>query len=560
MNLEEIKKVVSFNASSIPVLFEMCRIARIAETVNSMVDWREDNSDVSPGYLIEILIVTILRERRPLWKIQEYWQQQKYDLLLGGSGVTLEQLNDDAFGRALDKLQTADMKELVSRVCLVMLQAHDISIKSLHLDTTSISVEGAYEEENEGDFQIVQGHSKDYRPDLKQFKIGAAVQEDGLPVMGQLLSGNASDRVWNPQAASEMKVFFEEHRYKDMVFVGDSATVSSYKALDQLKGLLFISRFPDNFGCVDKWKEIAWQGVPWQEIGALSEAPRKETARYRLWGFRETIENTPFRFVLIHSSALRSKKEKTLAKRWKKERDGLEKEAARLSKKAFSCAEDAQEASAAFLEKAQARLYSIEATLEEEVSHSYGKRGKPAKDAPCRETVRYSIRHTVSERSPMLCEFDLFKESTFVLITSLLDEVIYPDSAILAEYKDQNSIEQAFRFLKSPVYLGPVFLKKPERVEALGYVFILVLLVASYLEYRVRKSLEEKDEYLPQPGGQKSYRPTTKTILEVLDTVIVMSYMGRLILPDDTAPIILKMLDWIGFSPDIYMKKVNYIF
>jgi len=211
--------------------------------------------------------------------------------------------------------------------------------------------------------------------------------------------------------------------------------------------------------------------------------------------------------------------------------------------------------SAAFLEKAQARGYSIEATLEEEVSHSYGKRGKPTKDATCRETVRYSIRHTVSERSPMACEFDLFKESTFILITSLLDEVKYPDAAILAEYKDQNSIEQAFRFLKSPVYLGPVFLKKPERVEALGYVFILVLLVAAYLEYRVRKFLEEKDEYLPQPGGQKSYHPTTKTILEVLDTVIVLSYEGRLILPDDTAPIILKMLDWIGFSPNIYMKK-----
>ena len=441
-----------------------------------------------------------------------------------------------------------------------MLQAHDISIKSLHLDTTSISVEGAYEEESEGDFQIVQGHSKDHRPDLKQFKIGAAVQEDGLPVMGQLLSGNASDRVWNPQAASDMKDFFEERRYKDIIFIGDSATVSSYKALDQLKGLFFISRFPDNFGCVDKWKEIAWQGVPWQEIGPLSKTPRKETARFRIWGFRETIDDTPYRFVLVHSSALRNKKEKTLAKHWKKEREGLEKEANRLSGKAFSCAEDAREASAAFLKKAQAKGYSIETVPEEKVSRSYGKRGKPAKDASCRETVRYYVKHIVSGRNSMLCEFDLFKESTFVLITSLLDEVKYPDIAVLTEYKSQNSIEQAFRFLKSPVYLGPVFLKKPERVEALGYVFMLVLLVAAYLEYRVRKSLKEKEEYLPQPNGQKSYHPTTKTILGVLDTVIVMSYEGQLILPDDTAPIILKMLDWIGFSPNIYAKKINCIF
>ena len=35
----------------------------------------------------------------------------------------------------------------------------------------------------EGDFKINNGHSKDYRPDLKQFKVGAAVQQDGLPMM-----------------------------------------------------------------------------------------------------------------------------------------------------------------------------------------------------------------------------------------------------------------------------------------------------------------------------------------------------------------------------------------
>ena len=60
-------------------------------------------------------------------------------------------------------------------ICLTMLQAHNLSIESLHLDTTSVSVEGIFDDENEGDFKICHGHSKDHRPDLKQFKIGAAV-------------------------------------------------------------------------------------------------------------------------------------------------------------------------------------------------------------------------------------------------------------------------------------------------------------------------------------------------------------------------------------------------
>jgi hypothetical protein len=97
-------------------------------------------------------------------------------------------------------------------------------------------------------------------------------------------------------------------------------------------------------------------------------------------------------------------------------------------------------------------------------------------------------------------------------------------------------------------------------VEALGYVFILVLLIASYLEYRVRKSLSDNDEYLPQPGGQKARRPSTKTILELLETVLVYHFEGDLILPDATSPIIFKLLKWIGFEPDVYTKKLNVIF
>jgi len=161
----------------------------------------------------------------------------------------------------------------------------------LHLDTTSISisVEGLYEVDEEDDFIICYGYSKDNRPDLKQFKIGAAVQQSGLPVMGQLLSGNKSDREWNPEAIKEMKVFFEGQQYRDIIFVGDSATVSSYESLRQLEGIRFISRLPENFSCVSEWKEKAWQGVNWEEVGTLSESSRKDAAEYRIAS--ETVQN-----------------------------------------------------------------------------------------------------------------------------------------------------------------------------------------------------------------------------------------------------------------------------
>lgn len=560
MDINDVKSIIAYNASSIPVLFEMCRIAKIAETVNDMVEWKSDNAKVSPGFLIEVLVVTIMHRRQPLWKIEEYWRKQKLEFMLEDSGITVEQLNDDAFARALDKLQTVNMKELVSRICLNMLKAHNLTIESLHLDTTSISVEGLYEVDEEDDFIICYGYSKDNRPDLKQFKIGAAVQQSGLPVMGQLLSGNKSDREWNPEAIKEMKVFFEGQQYRDIIFVGDSATVSSYESLRQLEGIRFISRLPENFSCVSEWKEKAWQGVNWEEVGTLSESSRKGAAEYRIYEFVEAIDGKPYRFVLVHTNSLREQKIKTLQKRWEKEKRELEKEAKSIGKRAFACVEDAMRESAAFMEKVESLHYNVEAHIEEKVSRRYSRRGRPGTEDRYEETVSYYVKHTIGERDDMACEKDLFMESTFVLITSVMDREKYPGWRILAEYKGQSSIEQAFKFLKSPVYLGPVYLKKPERVEAMGYVFILVLLIASYLEYRVRKALRDRGEYYIQPNGQKSTRPSVRTILEVLETVLVIYFNGNLYLPNDTSPKILKMLEWLGFSPDIYTRKINPIF
>ncbi len=82
----------------------------------------------------------------------------------------------------------------------------------------------------------------------------------------------------------------------------------------------------------------------------------------------------------------------------------------------------------------------------------------------------------------------------------------------------------------------------------------------NYLEYRVRKALRDRGEYYIQPNGQKSTRPSVRTILEVLETVLIIYFNGNLYLPNDTSPKILKMLEWLGFSPDIYTKKINVIF
>ena len=84
-------------------------------------------------------------------------------------------------------------------------------MKSVHLDSSSISVEGAYKNlkekseeveressETESEMKaikIVHGYSRDKRPDLKQFMIDTIVSGDGdIPLYIKIDDGNADDK------------------------------------------------------------------------------------------------------------------------------------------------------------------------------------------------------------------------------------------------------------------------------------------------------------------------------------------------------------------------------
>jgi predicted GNAT family N-acyltransferase len=60
------------------------------------------------------------------------------------------------------------------------------------------------------------------------------------------------------------------------------------------------------------------------------------------------------------------------------------------------------------------------------------------------------------------------------------------------EYKNQSTVETKSRFIKSPYVLGPIFVEKETRGEALGYV-LMALLIAILLERRIRNNLKKEN-------------------------------------------------------------------
>lgn len=48
--------------------------------------------------------------------------------------------------------------------------------------------------------------------------------------------------------------------------------------------------------------------------------------------------------------------------------------------------------------------------------------------------------------------------------------------SVLKAYKEQHGIEQNYGFLKDPMIVNSIFLKKPKRIEVLGLVISSILL------------------------------------------------------------------------------------
>lgn len=552
---------------SAPIALKLARIGGIGETVDRSVSWDEKRSGVSPGLAAETLVSALLCGSRALYNIRSFWENSGCAAWFDANNIKPEQLNDDLLGRFLDRFSKCNMRGVVETVALRLRTEHGLKVSIVHFDTTSVSVEGDYEttEEERGewpsssvveggqsDFEIDYGHSKDHRPDLKQIKIGLSVQENGIPLTGELLSGNTSDRRWNGEAVGYISKLLQGQGIEDAVFVADSALVSKENLGELADGEIdFVTLLPGTFSLEKELKERAWNEDKWTDLGALVEEPNEKSARYKAWNARDIIEGREYDFLVVHSSTLQARKEKTLARRFEKLCEGLRKEATALRKRDFACEEDARRSATELIKKVSKKGITAGSSVELEENILRG-RGRPKKDASPLMHRTWRAVVEIGDVQEETWESALNRESTFVLVYRMDKRPEWKNPGdILRTYKNQNVVEQGFRFLKQPIYLGPVLLKRPERVEALGYVFLLVLLLAKYLEYRIRTVLEKEDDAL-RVGGQKLAHPTTKTIWEQLEIVPLIEVGGKYFMPRPPGGNTARIIHALGFSWELY--------
>ncbi len=413
---------------------------------------------------------------------------------LFGPGVTPDHLNDDVLLRTLDRIYEHGSTDLFNQIVLEVMKKVHFGTHLLHADTTSFSVHGEYDHEDE-DFrtiQITHGHNKDHRWDLKQFVLAMVTNQHGIPLFTQPYSGNESDKKILLETIQKVKqnLNIQDKAY----YVADSAfyTAPNLQTLGQ--HTFWISHPP---ATIDEVKSLLNADIPL--------VPGKESG-YSFYECGTEYAGIPQKWILVSSEKGKIAKEKTYARNLEKRIDTARKSLKKLKAKEFACEPDARMAARLWFEE-HPFLSSEKVQVSTRLKKRNGKRGRPGKEESV-ETV-FSLDSPI-EVIPEVIELERCCLGRFVIATNDLD---LDADTILSYYKGQQSVERGFRFLKDKSFrVAEVFLKKESRIEALSMIMVLCLFVYAITEWYLRSRLKETGKMVKNQLKKPIQNPTMKWI------------------------------------------------
>lgn len=112
----------------------------------------------------------------------------------------------------------------------------------------------------------------------------------------------------------------------------------------------------------------------------------------------------------------------------------------------------------------------------------------------------------------------------FILATNILDMTELDAPEILIIYKQQQSSERGFRFIKDPLFFADsLFVKNPERVETMMMLMGLCLLVYNLGQRQLRSSLKIGKATVKNQLNKLTERPTLRWIFQCFQGIHVLT-------------------------------------
>jgi len=365
------------------------------------------------------------------------------------------------------------------------------SVTLVFFDTTSTYCEGSGKHSDE---LLRYGRSKDHRGDRRQLVVGVLMDQHGIPLGCAVVPGNTQDVTLVKHLVGQVK---ERFRLEDVVWVSDAGCAGE-KNIDEMRGLGFKFIFGARMKNVKEVYEKVKDEKTRQEImAALRPMPRPHGDKREPLGYYEfpSEGRAGRRYVIVYNPEE--------AERERQTRDAVVKK--------------------------------LKETL------TTGNRVKELI-----KNKKYRSYLAVPEGSMIAVDEDKVKrdeawDGLFVLQT----DTGLSTETVVTRYKDLYQVEQAFRTLKSPLDMRPIFHRKDRRITAHVFVSFLALYLACALE----RMLKEKGWKIP--AIHASLTDVAKLHMSRL-TLAGNAYEARTELEGDAH----KLLAALGISPGLRIRKI----
>lgn len=501
----------------------VCREIGLAEWLDERAGESERKVSVGTASMAMVLNGLGFSNRR-LYLVPQFFANKPVEQLLG-EGIKAEDLNDDCLGRTLDWIYESDPTRLFAGIAQRARNVFDVQREQIHVDTTSFSVSGKYPDTDETVIEVTYGYSREHRSDLKQWMLSLATTHDGdVPVYMRSLDGNASDNVTLMETVQALQEqFCAEEPQEHGIFVADSKLYSEANMIRLGESKVrWVCRVPETSteakGVIDPyapdWQTDASGQLRW--YARLMQLPQGKE-----------------RWVVASSEAGEERAKATTERKVVREQEKWEKALWHLGNREFACEADAHAALSEATKKLPAWL-EVNSTL---VSHPrYAKSGRPSKDAAPQSFV-WQVKATLDiDQDGVQAEWR--RRACFIVGTNILDSTVLSDGALAKTYKEQGGVERGFGFLKDPLFLASsVFVKKPSRIVALGFIMVLCLLAYRLAEHRLRTRLVETNQTIPNQVSKPTARPTMRWVFQLFEGIDLLHISS----PTETVSRILRL-------------------
>jgi transposase len=500
--------------NSLPLLLGIITDMGIRELIDTHVTPHGNWEGASVGTLVSLWLSCLLQERDHRVVMVRDWAANRTQTLNQLLEVTLRPTDctDDRLAKVLTMLGHPDVQAALDAALLQRwVRLYHLPTDTLRLDSTSVSV---YHDPDEPTRLLQLGHSKDHRPDLRQFKVMLATLDPlGLPVVCPVVAGNCAD---DPLYAPTYDAAVAAVGTRAVLVVGDSKMAAlATRAHIVAAGSCYLCAYrpPATSEEIAGWIETALQrAAQWQVVETVDETTGEITrvADLDVWEREQTwrdpttqLTTTWTERVLVGRSAayqagLRRRREqaldqliRVLSELWQPPGRG---------RKRYRSAEALEQVVAAQI--ARAKLTGI-------VGATIGDERLP------NGTTRFVVTSIWVDRAAWQAMVDRLGWQIYVTNTTATQ---YDAPTLLEAYHDQPILERGFARLKTRnLQIRPVYLRDEQRIAGLVWLLGLALRVLTLTEYRVREALSSRQEAVvglnPASRSQATTRPTTERVI-----------------------------------------------